>query len=71
MARIRDPSAYSGCWGPGTLVIVRLNSRVAYIDRASVLCRIGGARPLTSIRVAAPSASSPDFSDSVSLTWAR
>ena len=54
---------------PGTLVIVRLKSRVAYIERAAKLWITGGMWRVISISVLEPVACVPAFRDSASSIW--
>ena len=53
---IRLPAAYSGTCGPGTLVTTRLNSRrdSPRAARAPSACSVGGANPVSAIRLSAP-----------------
>ena len=50
----RRPARIEGLLGPGTLVIVTLNSRVAYSARASAVWMIGGASPASPITASVP-----------------
>src|SRR3982750_1119121 len=43
MSSSSRPSTYSGTWGPGTFVTVRLKSRVEKLIRAADAARPGGA----------------------------
>jgi hypothetical protein len=55
---MRAPAAYSGTCGPGTLVTTRLNSRrdSPRAARAPSACRVGGAKPVSAMRLSAPTA---------------
>jgi len=64
-ASISRPSTYSGNCGPGTLVTIRLNSRVEKFSRDACARIVGGAKFCAPAITSAPSACFDSFRPSI------
>ena len=68
---ISRPRTYSGSCGPGTLVTIRLNSRVEKFSREACARIVGGAKDCTPVSTSAPTACLDSFSPSIAARTAR